>query len=314
MARRPFALLVGCGLTSVALIVAVSVPAVAATKTAKTAVKKPIKNPKFDPSAEQVELFEAVDAGQVTVKLIPKDAMGGNVLIENKTDKPLTVKVPEAVVGVSIHSQFGGMGGGMGGMGGGMGGGGMGGGMGGGGGGQAMGGGMGGGMGGMGGGMGGMGGGMGGMGGMGGGGGFFSIPAEKVVSIPMNSVCLEHGKPEPTSNSKYTIIPVARFSKDPVLYQLLTRVGSGKVDPQAAQAAAWNLANKMSFQELASKMEEPLGGQAPYPYFTQEQIIGAQNLVAQAKELVAEAKEAEKTAPKDEKPTRATKAPRVTAK
>ena len=113
MIRRPIAMLFACGLTSLALVVGSSLPIElsAASKTAK----KPIRNPKFDPKAEQVDLFEAIDAKQVTVKLIPKNAMEGTVLIENKTDKPLTVKVPEAVAGVSIHAQMGGMGG-MGGM------------------------------------------------------------------------------------------------------------------------------------------------------------------------------------------------------
>ena len=109
MSRRTIAVL--CGLTSLAMVVAMSLPneLAAASKTSQS-FKKPIKNPKFDPSAEQVDIFAAVDAGQVTIRLIPRNAMGGNVLIENKTDKPLTVKIPEAVVGVSIHSQFGNLG------------------------------------------------------------------------------------------------------------------------------------------------------------------------------------------------------------
>ena len=254
MARRPVALLFACGLTSLAIVVAASLPI--ELSAASKATKKPIKNPKFDPTAEKVDLFEAVEAKQVTVKLIPRDAMGGTVLIENKTDKPLTVKVPEAVAGVSIHSQFGGMGGG------GMGGGGMGG---------------------------------------AGGGGFFSIPAEKVVSLQFNSVCLEHGKPEPGPNSKYTIVPLSRVSTDPVLYQLLTKVGTGKVDPQAAQAAAWHLTDKMSFQELAEKVEEHLGDINPSPYFTRDQLLGAQQLLSQAVAKADEKEEAEKLAPKAEK-------------
>ena len=293
MARRPIALLFACGFTSLALIVAASLPI--ELSAASKATKKPIKNPKYDPTAEQVDLFDAVDAKQVTVKLVPKDALGGTVLIENKTDKPLTVKIPDAVAGVAINSQFGGMGGGgMGGMGGGgMGGGGMGGG----GGQQAMGGGMGGG------GMGGMGGGMGG-GGMGGGGmgggGFFSVPAEKVVSLQFNSVCLEHGKQEPTPSSKYTLVPISRVSTDPVLHQLLAKVGTGKVDQQAAQAAAWHLTNKMSFQELAEKMEEHLGDLNPSPYFTREQLLAAQQLLSQAMVKAEEKAEEEKLAPKTE--------------
>jgi hypothetical protein len=131
--------------------------------------------------------------------VIPQSQFGGKVLITNTTNTPVSVKVPEAVVGVQVFPQalgggMGGLGGGMGGMGGGMGG------MGGMGGGQMMGGGMGGGM------AGGMGGG--GMGGLGGGAaggaGFFSIPAERTVSVPMTSVCLEHGKANPNSWSART--------------------------------------------------------------------------------------------------------------
>ncbi len=300
MVRRPVALFVACGLTSLALMASGMVPQelAAANKTAKTS-KKPIRNPKFDPTAEKVDLFAAKDAGQVTVKLVPKDAMGGTVLVENKTDKPLTIKVPEAVVGVSIHSQFGGggMGGGM------MGGGGMGGGgMGGGGGGQAMGGGMGGG---------GMGGGGMGGGGMGMGGGMFSIPPESVVSVAFNSVCLEHGKAEPSARSQYTLIPVAKFNSDPVLFKLLGVIGTGKVDPQAAQAAAWHLSSKMTFQELAEKTDSPLGGLAPSPYFSQEQLLGAQNLLAFATQRAADEESAEKTEPNADEQSNAPRTSRV---
>ena len=301
MARRPIALFVACGLTSLALVAAgmLSADVSAASKPAKPskAAKKPIRNPKYDPAAEKVNLFEAVDADQVMVKLIPKDAMGGTVLLENKTDKPLTVKIPAAVVGVSVNSQFGG------GAGGGFGGGGMGGGgggMGGGGGGQqAMGGGMG-------------GGGMGG-GGMGGGGGMFSIPPESVVSVPFNSVCLEHGKPEPNSRSKYTLIPVDKFNSDPVLYQLLGTVATGKVDAQAAQAATWHLSSKMSFTELAEKTDSPLGGLTSTPYFSHEQLVGAQQLLAEARGQAEEAKE-EKSDDSTEPRTGEPKSGRVTKK
>ena len=268
----------------------------------KTANKKPITNPKFDPNAEQVELFAAIEAGQVDAKLIPKNALGGTVFIENKTDKPLNVKIPEAVIAAPINAQIGGMGGmgmggGMGGMGGGMGG------MGGGGGGQMMGGGMGG----MGGGMGGMGGGMGGMGGGGmggmGGGGFFSIPPERIVAVKFNSVCLQHGRPEPTAASKYRLMPVSRVSKDPVLFELLSSVGTGRVDSQAAQAAAWTISDKLSWQQLANKSVQHLGGQPDTPYFTQEQIFAGQLLLAQATER--------SVAPKAEKPAATEPEPRT---
>jgi len=71
--------------------------------------------------AKQVEFFEAIKAGDIAVKLIPKDAKEANVIIENKAKQPLEIKLPDAFAGVPVLAQFGGMGGG------GMGGGGMGG-------------------------------------------------------------------------------------------------------------------------------------------------------------------------------------------
>src|SRR4051812_44930147 len=92
-------------------------------------LKNPIKKPKYDASAEAVELFEGVNAGQFSVTMISKSEFEASIFIENKTKKPLTVKLPSSAVGVQVLKQgFGGGGMGAGGMGGGgMGGGGMGG-------------------------------------------------------------------------------------------------------------------------------------------------------------------------------------------
>ena len=292
MFRRTSATLIACCLALVASSWNFNELSVAGDSK-KPANKKPIQNPKFDPSGEQVEFFAAIDAGQIEAKLIPKNALSGNVLIENKTDKPLNVKVPEAAVGVPMNFQFGGGGGQQGGFGGGQQGGQQGGGQ------QRQGGGMGGG-----GQQGGFGGG-GQQGGGGGAGGFFSVPPERVISLPFNSICLEHGKPEPTSSSRYKLVPVSQFSEDPVLYELLTVVGTGKVDSQAAQAAGWHLTDKMSFQQLAAKAMTHLGGQQPTPYFSQAQLQGAQQLLA----LSAQKAEARK----DKKPAAETpKSARVT--
>ena len=245
--------------------------ALAATKKSE---KRPITNPKFDPTGAEVELFNGIETGQIEARLMPKGALSGTVFIANKTDKPLNVKVPDAVVAVPIHSQFGGGVGGLGG--GGFGGGGIaGGGIGGQGGGQqALGGGFGGGLGG-----GGLGAGLG--GGQAGGGGFFSIPPERTVAVKFNSVCLQHGRPEPTVSSRYRLIPVSRVTDEPVVHELLAAVGTGMLDPLTAQAAAWAVSNNMSWQQLAAKTVEHLGGQPSTPYFTQEQLNRAQRLLAQ---------------------------------
>lgn len=270
MTRRELTLRIACGISLVLSTSLVS-ELIAANKSGST-FKKPVRNPKFDPQAEQVDLFDAVQAGQVTVRLIPKSAAGGNVLIENKTDKPLSVKVPDVVAGVSIHSQIGNQGLGNPGLG--NGGGGNQGAP------QQLGGGIGQGP--------GNGNGPAGAIGQGIGQGFFSIPADKVVSLPFNSVCLEHGKPEPTANSRYTLVPITHVSRDPVLYQLLTVVAAGKTDPKSTQAAAWHLANKLSFQTLSEKVTTHLGALTQTPDFTREQILEAEKLVADAKQKAAD--------------------------
>ena len=100
----------------------------------------------------------------------------------------------------------------------------------GGGGGQAMGGGMGGG--GMGGG--GMGGGMGG-GGMG---GFMRIPPQRQQKRLINTVCLEHGKPDPTPKMAYKIVPLDFVTVDERVHVLCEALGNGQVTQNTAQAAA----------------------------------------------------------------------------
>lgn len=198
--------------------------------------------------SKQVELFSAIKAGDIEVEFIPKDATAANLLIKNKTGKPLSIKLPPAVAGVPVLAQFGGGGLGGGGLGGGgLGGGGLGGG--GLGGGQGLGGGLGGGGGGLGGGGGGFGGG--GLGG--GGGGFFNVAPEKTGKIKVPCVCLEHGKPDPTPRMKYTVVPIETFTKDPKVIEVVKMLGRGEVPQNAAQAAAWNLANGMSWGELAAK-------------------------------------------------------------
>jgi hypothetical protein len=211
--------------------------------------------------------------------VIALDEKHGKVLVENLSDEPLTVELPKSIVGVHVVKQGFGAGAGTGTTGTDDGGGG-----GGGGGGQAFGGGMGGGM--MGGGM--MGGGM--MGGGGYGGGFFSVPPEKIVSVPYKSVCLEHGKAEPSPRMTYKLVPTEEYTDDPALQELIALIGTGRINTQVAQAAAWHLANKMSWRELARKSVRHIGLPST-PYFHPAHLIGAQRLVAAAESKAKERKE-----------------------
>src|SRR4051812_30068413 len=94
------------------LVIAIALPAI-------SLAASPTNKPKNEAPAKTVELFAGMDAGDVEAVLIMRDATEGNLTIKNNTDKPLTVKIPEAFAGVPILAQRrGGGGGGMGGMGG----------------------------------------------------------------------------------------------------------------------------------------------------------------------------------------------------
>jgi hypothetical protein len=239
-----------------------------------------ITKPSYDPKAKSVELLSAMESGEIKVQLIMKDSTEATVLVENTTKEPLNVRLPEAFVGVLAQVDGGDpFGGGGGGNNGGNQGGGFGGGFGGGG------------------------------GGFGGGGGLFNVPpergdifnvpAERIGAVKIAGVCLEHGKPDPNPRVKYLLKPVEAFSSDPALKQMLRLFGQKAINQRVAQAAAWHIASKMSWRELADKKIKRLGGAPPQPYFSAQELASAVRLVEAAK--VAAEEEAKK-APRTSSP------------
>ncbi len=217
----------------------------------------------LDPSAQRVALFDGMSDGKLNVKVVAQNPFGGSIYIENPSNKPITVDMPDAFVTVPVLRQFGGGGGGGRGGAGGPGGGA-----------QAGGGGAGGGFGG------------GGGGGLGGG-GMFSIPPEHTAKIAFHSVCLEHGKTDPDATMHYKLIPVSEYTNNEQLAALITMVAKNAIDPQVAQAAAWHLSSNMSWQDLAAKQSTEIGF-TDQPYFTQQALFQAQQLVVEARGLAQE--------------------------
>ncbi len=68
--------------------------------------------PQSLPAAEKVALFNAIDNGQIEVKLTVEDDQEARVVARNLTDKPLTIEMPEAFAAVPILAQNQGGGGG----------------------------------------------------------------------------------------------------------------------------------------------------------------------------------------------------------
>ncbi|MFN7731857.1 MAG: hypothetical protein ACK5OB_08140 [Pirellula sp.] len=267
----------------------------ASTRVAATSKKNRLAASKKDSApVKRVEMFEAMDQGILAVEYIGKNSTEANLIFRNKGDEALEIVLPETFGALPVVTQGMGMGmggGGMGGMGGGgmggMGGGGMGGG-GMGGGGQGMGGGMGGG--GMGGGgMGGMGGGMGGMGGggMGMGGGMMRVEADRPRKLTVATLCLEHGKPDPNPRMKYRVVRLSEVNPNPEIAELCKAVAAGQVPQNTAQAAAWHIANGLSWEELASKPRMISEYTGIEYYFNRGEIQNALRLTSMAK-LAAE--------------------------
>jgi len=237
-------------------------------------------------SAAEINLFDGIQAKQLEVKVIALGSHRANVIIENKTPEPVMVRLPEVFAAVPVLGQFGGQfGGGQGGgqfgagQGGGQfgaGGGGLNGGQGGGG--QGLGGGFGGGQGG-GGQFGAGGGGQFGGGQLGGGGrGLFRVEADRPGKLQVEMVCLEHGKPDPNPRMKYTIVPLEQLGADPKVTELCKLLAEGNVKQNIAQAAAWHIANGMTWDSLAKKNRRESQYTGNEKYFTQDELRAAVNL------------------------------------
>jgi hypothetical protein len=218
------------------------------------------------PQGRSVELFAAMKSKEIEVSFVPRDEYEARVTITNKTKEPLNVRLPDAFAGMPVLAQNvgGGGRGGVGGAGGQN---------------QSMGGGM------MGGGM--MGGGM----GMGMGGGMMNVAPEKPAKFKVATVCLEHGKKPPRASVPYEIRPLEAFTTDPQVKALMVAFGTGKLDQRSTQAAAWHLANGLSWEQLASKTIQEFGNPVVQSYFSPQEIQAAMRLAHEAT-VIAEAEKA----------------------
>lgn len=241
----------------------------------------PIRQLSLDPEARVVDLFEGEKDRQLGLRMVAQNPKSGLVFVTNRSPESLTVAVPKAVIGVHILPQFG-QGQGLGnqngfGQGNGFGN-------------QQAGGG-----GGLGQNTGGTLGPMGNNQGFPGqqnganglnpaGNGFFSIPPGKTVQLQLRSVCLSYGRPDPTPAMKYKLVRVEDQVSDPVLQELLAGINE-RSDRDAVQAAAWHLANGLSWEQIAKISNQRLAGVFT-PMFSAGEVRNANLLVETARKLV----------------------------
>jgi hypothetical protein len=205
-----------------------------------------------NPDALVVDMFPAIENGQIDVKLIPKDVAQFRMVITNKTKQPLSVRLPDAFGAVPVLAQqqpaqqnnnqnqnqaAGGAAGGP----------------------------------------------------MGGGQGFFNVPPEKVGQLKATTVCLEHGKADPRPGVPYMIKPIESVTDNPQVQEVCRLIGRGVCSQRVAQVAAWHLNNHMSWQQLLAK-EVRFAGGGSAPYFSPQEIQAAMQLVALTTRIVEQKK------------------------
>ncbi|HEY1065626.1 MAG TPA: hypothetical protein VGE52_05945 [Pirellulales bacterium] len=81
----------------------------------------------------------------------------------------------------------------------------------------------------------------------------YTVRGKRSLHLAVACVCLEYGKPEPNSQLPYRIRPAESFTTQAELVEVLKRYAKGQATYGPAQAAAWHLANHLSWEELAAK-------------------------------------------------------------
>jgi hypothetical protein len=227
----------------------------------------PVAESKSALAPAPIGMFEAMKAGQLEVQYIPTDeSRQAKLLLKNKTKEPLSLKLPPNFGAAPILAQ-----GGLGGLGGGnnnnnnnnQN--------------QQAGGGIGGQQGGIGGGQ----------------GGLFNIAPEKVGEIVVTTVCLEHGKLEPSKYIPYEVKPLSECTTKPGVAEALALLADGKTNQKVAQAAVWHLANGLTWDQLAAKKVNRVG-RADTPYYEAKELNAAMELTKHVEKL-AKAKATEST-------------------
>ena len=120
--------------------------------------------------------------------------------------------------------------------------------------------------------------------------GSFIVQPGKQRTFRFATVCLEHGKPEPSSRMPYRLVALDSFSKDQRLPVVMAALADGRVSQKVAQAAAWHIASGLSWDRLAAEMIDHAGGDPDEPFFAPTELVSARGLVAEAERIAAAAK------------------------
>jgi ribosomal protein S18 acetylase RimI-like enzyme len=112
------------------------------------------------------------------------------------------------------------------------------------------------------------------------------VAANQAAVVNIQTACLNFGAPEPTPKTVMMIKRVEDFSADPVFQYLLKDLASNPPGENVAQAAFWNVVDKLDWKRL-SKLRTRRGS------FSAEDLEAAQSRVETARSLALSAGRAE---------------------
>ncbi|HBJ33610.1 MAG TPA: hypothetical protein DDZ51_02385, partial [Planctomycetaceae bacterium] len=121
-----------------------------------------------------------------------------------------------------------------------------------------------------------------GMGGM----GMMRVPAERQLKLKVTTVCLEHGKADPSPRVAYKMIPAEQFTQDARVLEVCRLLGYSRMTQNVAQAAAWHLTDGLAWIELRNKVksENPMTRQVTM-WFHPQELLQASYVVASTNHL-----------------------------
>jgi hypothetical protein len=126
----------------------------------------------------------------------------------------------------------------------------------------------------------------------------YKLHPKKYILETVRTVCLEHGKADPTPKMKYEMRPLSDVTQRKEVQVLCELRGNDAVHPDVLQAATWNLNNDMSWDDLNAKEIRSLSSRRPY--FDSGVLEAARRVVDEAM-IVGEQMQKEEDKQKQEK-------------
>ncbi len=106
----------------------------------------------------------------------------------------------------------------------------------------------------------------------------FCIAPEKVAQLRLPTVCLDHGRPDPRPAMQYRLEPLVAVSGLKELEKLLCQLGRSPASQHVAQAVAWHFSNGKTWEEMEGMVIRRLA-RPNRPFFTRDEIEKAKSLV-----------------------------------